>query len=119
MLVGSTLSVDAFISKSNSYIEELSRQKEIDDDIFHIMNNKLEAWCKVFKSPRAKDYKYLEKTFGFSKDDLFGNLSNETVKETTKDRTAKSAKELTSFVKQYIKGQDEAIDKLAVQFFYT
>lgn len=117
MLIGGALSVDAFINKTDSYIEELSRQKEIGDDISHIMNNKLEAWCKVFKSPRAKDYKYLEKTFGFSKDDLFGNLANVTVKETTKDRTAKSAKELASFVKEYIKGQDEAIDKLAVQFF--
>ena len=119
MLIGGTLSIDAFISKTDSYIKELSRQKEIDEDISHIMNNKLEAWGKVFKSPCAKDYKYLEKTFGFSKDDLFGNLANETVKETTKDRmtSAKSAKELASFVKQYIKGQDEAIDKLAVQFF--
>ena len=117
MLIGGALSVDAFINKTDSYIEELSRQQEIKDDISHIMNNKLEAWCKIFKSPRAKDYKYLEKTFGFSKDDLFGNLANVTVKETTKDGTAKSAKELASFVKEYIKGQDEAIDKLAVQFF--
>lgn len=117
MLIGGALSVDAFINKTDSYIEELSRQQEIKDDISHIMNNKLEAWCKIFKSPRAKDYKYLEKTFGFSKDDLFGNLANVTVKETTKDETAKSAKELASFVKEYIKGQDEAIDKLAVQFF--
>lgn len=117
MLIGGALSVDTFINKTDSYIEELSRQQEIKDDISHIMNNKLEAWCKIFKSPRAKDYKYLEKTFGFSKDDLFGNLANVTVKETTKDGTAKSAKELASFVKEYIKGQDEAIDKLAVQFF--
>ena len=72
MLIGGTLSVNAFISKTDSYIEELSRRKEIEDYIPHIMNNKLEAWCKVFKSPCAKDYKYLEKTFGFSKKDLFG-----------------------------------------------
>ena len=75
MLIGGALSVDAFINKTDSYIEELSRQQEIKDDISHIMNNKLEAWCKIFKSPRAKDYKYLEKTFGFSKDDLFGILT--------------------------------------------
>lgn len=111
MLIGGTLSVNAFISKTDSYIEELSRRKEIEDDIPHIMNNKLEAWCKVFKSPCAKDYKYLEKTFGFSKKDLFG--------EETKESTPfmKSAKEMAAYVKQYIKGQDEAIDKLAVPFF--
>ena len=94
MLIGGTLSVDAFISKTDSYIEELSRQKEIEDDIPHIMNNKLEAWCKVFKSPSAKDYKYLEKTFGFSKTDLFGESSKESTP------FMKSAKDMVAYVKQ-------------------
>lgn len=111
MLICGTLSVDAFVSKTDSYIEELSRQKEIKDDISLIMNNKLKAWCKVFKSPCIKDYKYLEKTFGFSKKDLFGKGTKESVP------FVKNAKEMATYVKQYIKGQDEAIDKLAVPFF--
>ena len=111
MLVNGKLSIESFINKTDSYIEELSRQKEIGDDIPHIMNNKLAAWEKVFNTPTQKDYKYLEKKYGFTQNDLFGNTVEENV------TPAKSAKEMASFVKQYIKGQDEAIDKLAVPFF--
>lgn len=111
MLVNGKLSIESFINKTNSYIEELSRQKEIGDDIPHIMNNKLAAWEKVFKTPTQKDYKYLEKKYGFTQNDLFGNTVEESI------APVKSAKEMASFVKQYIKGQDEAIDKLAVPFF--
>ena len=123
MLVNGKLSIESFIDRTDTYIEELSRQKEIGDDIPYIMNNKLAAWERTLKAPTQKDYEYLEKTFGFSKEDLLGTTAIETakdiVKEPVKDSTAlvKSAKELASFVKQYIKGQDEAIDKLAVQFF--
>lgn len=91
MLVNGRLSIESFIDRTDAYIAELSRQKEIGDDIPYIMNNKLDAWEKTYKAPTQKDYEYFEKTFGFSKDDLFGNLANEAVKETTKDRTAKSA----------------------------
>ena len=111
MLVDGKLSIESFINKTDSYIEELSRQKEIGDDIPHIMNNKLAAWEKVFNTPTQKDYKYLEKKYGFTQNDLFGNTVEENV------APVKSAKEMASFVKQYIKGQDEAIDKLAVPFF--
>lgn len=111
MLVDGKLSIESFINKTDSYIEELSRQKEIGDDIPHIMNNKLAAWEKVFNTPTQKDYKYLEKKYGFTQNDLFGNTVEKNV------APVKSAKEMASFVKQYIKGQDEAIDKLAVPFF--
>ena len=111
MLVNGKLSIESFINKTNSYIEELSRQKGIGDDIPYIMNNKLAAWEKVFKAPIQKDYKYLEKKYGFTQNDLFGNTVEESV------APVKSAKEMASFVKQYIKGQDEAIDKLAGPFF--
>ena len=111
MLVDGKLSIESFINKTDSYIEELSRQKEIGDDIPHIMNNKLAAWEKVFNTPTQKDYKYLEKKYGFTQNDLFGNTVEENV------APVKSAKEMASFVKQYIKGQDEVIDKLAVPFF--
>lgn len=111
ILVDGKLSIESFINKTDSYIEELSRQKEIGDDIPHIMNNKLAAWEKVFNTPTQKDYKYLEKKYGFTQNDLFGNTVEENV------APVKSAKEMASFVRQYIKGQDEAIDKLAVPFF--
>ncbi len=111
LLIDGSLSIASFMSKTNSYIRELSQQKESGYDIPHIMNNKLEAWKKRFKAPTQRDYKYLEIKYGFSRKDLFG----ETAEEST--TLVSSAKEMASFVKQYIKGQDEAIDKLAVPFF--
>lgn len=110
MLIDGTLSLDGFMSKTDSYIEELSRQKEMGDDVTHIMNNKLAAWVKAFKAPTQQDYKYIEKKFGFSQRDLLG-----TIKENVP--MVRSAKEMASYVKQYIKGQDDAIDELAVTFF--
>ena len=123
LLVNGKLSIESFIDRTDTYIEELSRQKEIGDDIPYIMNNKLAVWEKTYKAPTQKDYEYLEKTFGFSKEDLLGTTAIETakdtVKEPVKDSTAlvKSAKEMAAYVKQFIKGQDEAIDKLSVPFY--
>ena len=119
MLVNGKLSIESFNDRTDTYIEELSRQKEIGDDIPYIMNNKLAAWERTYKAPTQKDYKYLEKTFGFSKEDLLGTTAIETAKEPVKDSTAlvKSAKEMAAYVKQFIKGQDEAIDKLSVPFY--
>lgn len=111
MLIDGALSIESFMRKTNSYINELFQQKEIVDYIPRIMNNKLKAWEREFKAPAQKDYKYIEKKYGISKEDLFGKA----VKECT--TFVNSAKEMASFVKQYIKGQDEAIDKLAVPFF--
>ena len=110
MMIGGTLALDSFMSKTDSYIEELSHQKEVEGDISSIMNSKFEAWCKVFKAPSAKDYKYLEKTFGFSKKDLFGEMTDD------KERVS-SPKDLYNLIRQYIKGQDEAIAKLSVPMF--
>ena len=43
MLVNGKLSIESFIDRTDTYIEELSRQKEIGDDIPYIMNNKMAA----------------------------------------------------------------------------
>lgn len=123
MLVNGKLSIESFIDRTDTYIEELSRQKEIGDDIPYIMNNKLDAWERTYKAPTQKDYEYLEKTFGFSKEDLHGTAAigtaKDTIKESVTDSTTlvKSAKEMAAYVKQFIKGQDEAIDKLSVPFY--
>ena len=123
LLVNGKLSIESFIDRTDTYIKELSRQKENGDDIPYIMNNKLDAWVRTFKTPTHKDYEYLEKTFGFSKEDLLGTAAigtaKDTIKESVKDSTTlvKSAKEMAAYVKQFIKGQDEAIDKLSVPFY--
>ena len=123
LLVNGKLSIESFIDRTDTYIKELSRQKENGDDIPYIMNNKLDAWVRTFKTPTHKDYEYLEKTFGFSKEDLLGTTAIETAKDTVKEPVknstalVKSAKEMAAYVKQFIKGQNEAIDKLSVPFY--
>lgn len=78
---------------------------------FHIvMNNKLEAWKKYFRAPTKKDYDYLEKRYGITKQILYNNPTIQP------EHTYISAKELANYVKQYIKGQDNAIERLSVPF---
>ena len=110
MLVNGKLSIESFINKTNSYIEELSRQKEIGDDIPHIMNNKLEAWCKVFSAPNTKDYEYLEENFGFSQFDLFGEIAKST-------NVITAPVDFENYVGMYVKGQDSVIKKISVPLF--
>lgn len=110
LLVGGSLSIDKFLDKTNTYIEELSYKKECGEDIPCIMKNKLDAWIKVYNAPTQIDYQYLEKVFGFTKCDLYGELGICT-------KAITSPKDLSNRVKQYIKGQDNAIDKLAVPLY--
>lgn len=109
MLVGGSLSVDSLINTTNAYIEELSRQKQSNGNISKIMNNKVAEWRKVFGAPSAKDYDYIEKTFGFSQSDILGK-SNTKISIT-------APIDVENYLKTYVKGQDRAIKKLAVPFF--
>ena len=115
MLVEKRLSVNYFERKTNEYMSELKKLKETDNEkVWSMMNSKLDAWSKVFNPPDPKDYKYLERQFGLTFRDLFGPSS---ITEECNNHRVESPKEMASYVKQFIKGQDAAIDKLAVPFF--
>lgn len=110
MLVNGRLSIESFINRTDEYIAELSRQKEIGDDIPYIMNNKLAAWCKFFNTPSTKDYEYLETTFGFSQVDLFGDSAKST-------NIITAPVDFENYVRLFVKGQDDAIKKISVPLF--
>lgn len=110
MLVDGKLSIESFINKTNSYIEDLSRQIVLRDNISHIMNNKLTAWCKVFCAPNAKDYEYLEEKFGFSQFDLLGEIAKST-------NVITAPIDFENYVGMYVKGQDSVIKKISVPLF--
>lgn len=110
MLVNGRLSIENFISRTDEYIAELSRQKEIGDDIPYIMNNKLDAWCKIFSTPSTKDYEYLENTFGFSQVDLFGDSAKST-------NIITAPVDFENYVRLFVKGQDDVVKKLSVPLF--
>lgn len=73
------------------------------------LTEKITEWEKVFSPLTVEDYNYLEQYYGFKKTSLpFFHQRN---------KNFNSPKELAAIVKQYVKGQDETIDKLAVLFF--
>ena len=109
MLVNGKLSIESFIDRTDAYIEELSRQKQVGNDISKIMSNKVAGWSKVFGAPSDKDYDYIEKTFRFSKSEILGK-DNAKISIT-------APVDLENYLKTFIKGQDEAIKKLAVPLF--
>lgn len=111
MLSEGSLSVDSFTAKTDIHIKELSEKKAAGEDVSKIMKNKLDAWIDRFKEPTQKDYEYLAQTFGLSKDDIYGVADNDIMGK------IKSAKDMAAYVKQFIKGQDKAVDRLSVPFF--
>ena len=54
LLINGKLSIESFIDRTDTYIEELSRQKENGDDIPYIMNNKLDAWVRTLSQCRLE-----------------------------------------------------------------
>lgn len=111
MLQSGKLSVGKFEDMTDTYIKELKVQKESGTDISRVLRKKLEAWENTFGTPTTKDYNYIYKTFNLVQRDLFGDTCD------TGTNYFKTAKELAAYVKQDIKGQDDAVNKLAVSFF--
>lgn len=107
------LSYEALISKTDDGIAELMRWKESGEDFSSEMCKKHEEWVLKFKELTHSDYEYIEKTYGLTKSDLLeGPTENH-----SKSPQINCARELANYVKQYIKGQDEAIEKLSVPFW--
>lgn len=109
MLNEGTLSLDSFIHKTDTYIEELSRRKQVGDDISKIMNNKVAEWSKAYGDPSAKDYEYIEKKFGFTKSEILGEPNTKI--------SITAPIDIENYLKTYVKGQDDTIKKLAVPLF--
>lgn len=105
------MSASAVETMTNGSIKDLRIRLETEGNLSAVMCNHLEVWSNAFHAPSEKDYAYLEKQFGFKKADLFGP---ESVSPTS---CFNSAKELADYVKQYIKGQNHAIEQLSVPFF--
>ena len=80
-----------------------------DLDTIRALDDKIKEWQKTFSPLTTEDYDYLEKYYGFTEATLAINEKH--------SGAFNSPKELATKVKQYVKGQDEAIDKLAVVFY--
>lgn len=106
------ISLEKFVEKTEKEIQELLQKKENGEDIVPMMRDKWVKWTKFFfHEPTADDYDFLERCFGLTQCDLFGMMVAESQKKFS------NAKSLADYVKKYIKGQDEAIEQLAVPFY--
>lgn len=75
------------------------------------MHDKIQDWIVAFGEPTDSDWSYLEKNYNLSRALLLGS------KNETHQIDFHSPKELAMRVKEYIVGQDNAIDMLSVPFF--
>lgn len=107
---------DDGIKELKGWMEEGKRGYALD-----VMRNKLRTWISFLGSPAREDYVYMERSYGFSKKDLFEEIDHQIPTERLRMEESfggiNCPKDMADIVKQYIKGQDDAIEKLAVPFF--
>jgi len=102
------MSITSFLQRTDAQILRL-REKNEDDNITDLMVDRIEEWPIEFGGPDREDWAYITELFGLTYEDLYlqGNISD----------TISSAEEMADYVKQYVFGQDEVIDQLAVPFW--
>lgn len=114
MLEKGKISIESFIAKTDAYIKEMLADDNDEEGAFvdfeKVLINKRKRWIDVFQEPSASDYEYLEEKYGFSKDSFIGDKEQQLV-------NISSPKDLSDNIKLYVKGQDEAISRLAVPMF--
>ena len=105
------VTIDSINKTSQEGLEELKNWLESGTEVHSIFQRKIKTWIELFDELMPDDYAYLEEHFGITEKELLGNVSFQ------KKIGLSSPKELADFVKQYIKGQDSAIDDLAVTIY--
>lgn len=110
MISSGSISAKSLIAKTDAGIAELRTWKQEGKDFSSIMKKKLASWVEAFEEPNTGDFDYLETAYGITRGDIYGEKSMTMEK-------INSAKDMADYVKQYVKGQDEAIEKLSVPFF--
>ena len=73
------------------------------------MTEKIKEWFDAFGELTTADYDYINEHYGILQDELLASIH--------KSCSFKSPKELYAAARQYIIGQDEALEKMAVMFF--
>lgn len=110
MFLSGRMTYKKIVEYTDKHIKELMSNLICDSDIARSMKDKFEDWKMVFNTtPTKEDYDYLYETFKIRACDLF--------EEVDESPHIESAKDLAKTLKMYIKGQDEAIDHLAVPFY--
>lgn len=103
------MSMDSFLRRTDVQIDQLRNRvdDDDDDDISYKMSLKIEDWIDNFGF-RSEEIDFITEHFGFTFEDLNG--------KSDPPQKNLSAEEMAAYVKQFVFGQDEAIDQLAVPF---
>lgn len=102
--------VDMFLSNTDVQIQDLNKQKANGAKVYELVKDKLTEWANTFLPVTDEEFKYIEDKFGYTKVELTNEDENTFKGPLT-------AKNMAAYVKRYIKGQDNAVDKLSVQFY--
>ncbi|MBR5602912.1 MAG: AAA family ATPase [Bacteroidales bacterium] len=116
MLSNNGISIEKMLKKTNHVIPDFRASLGNGEDVSSIINNKLKEWTNIFAAPDKEDFEFLETNFGISEKHLFTN--NTKVPRTLRPKDINSPRLMADYVKQYIKGQDDVIEKLAVTFYH-
>lgn len=98
------LSIDSFLRRTDLQIKQLRDKNDI--DISDKMVDKIESWIDDFGFNRD-ELDFIKDRYGLTYEDLMSSVATPEIP---------TAKELADYVKQFVIGQDESIDQLAVPF---
>lgn len=105
------LSIERLLRLTSDGVEGLFLNQSLGIDLSEIMHDKIQDWTDAFGEPSASDWAYLERNYHLSKASLMSDSNK------TSQVDFHSPKELAMCVKQFVVGQDRAIDMLSVPFF--
>lgn len=105
-----TLSYNRLLKLAGNGVQQLVQYQLEGIVLSEVLHNKIQDWVNAFGEPSSADWTYLERTHGFS----YHTLVGERVIVSPK---ISSAKEMANIVKQFVLGQDAAIERLSIPFF--
>lgn len=105
------LSIERLLRLTSDGVEGLFLNQSLGIDLSELMHDKIQDWIGAFGEPTESDWAYLEENYNLGKESLMGE------RNPMPQIDFHSPKELATCVKQYVVGQDRAIDMLSVPFF--
>ncbi len=105
------LSIERLLRLTSDGVEGLFLNQSLGIDLSELMHDKIQDWIGAFGEPTESDWAYLEENYNLGKESLIGE------RNPMPQIDFHSPKELATCVKQYVVGQDRAIDMLSVPFF--
>lgn len=112
LLEGGAVSINTLLKLTEKGVQSLLTKLSQGSNLTEILHNKIQDWTDVFGAPSTNDWAYIDKHYGLKNNTLLINTQNDPQKT-----EFHSPKELAMCVKEYVVGQDKAIDMLSVPFF--